>query len=442
MRWHPLSYSELQPMTLCMYDNMMPVWRPLDHVSEDDPYGTLARGPLFTKFDLVNFTEIKNQLDTTFTFDINTSEFSVVWTEASTPHAGTMIRAKPHMHALAFHKGFIFRASARDMGFIDGKYEFPMYNAYAFTLLRDTGLQTADDLEAYWFHNLETSARDHDERCKPSIFSNWSLPGSCAFSRPFLICEMHGNTEDVYEEVLMRTFAYDRRASACCNPWTFKSNEVWTTASIFKPIRSDIGPWMLDIPKAFGEHHQWTFFFSIDKSTDWSDPRLVYKKDWRDISYINGGMYYPPSTYFGGTGGDISDYFLRIPPTTPYDVFYRQIVIPMVYACQWADALYKSPLDLTTMMEDGAYSRYTHDVDDYMSTVGSAERVENIKNWVSHLTFHVFVAILLCVFVVGCTWACVFSAVPSQRAAMLVLPRVLSKTGVFEGATLRIGLLE
>mmetsp|Transcript_143027 Transcript_143027/g.260096 ORF Transcript_143027/g.260096 Transcript_143027/m.260096 type:complete len:703 (+) Transcript_143027:88-2196(+) len=380
-RWHPKSFRKIQPLSHTFFNKLEPSlrnktrWPWTDMPNEKDPYGNLHKSP---QAPAAAFRQVDNQVEGVMTFDLNTSEHSIVWGTGRMFHGGDMIDNKIHSHNNMFAKAFWFRADPQELGLVAGAHRFSFHNAYEYILLGNTGFNTFEEMEYYLMDNLDAAKRIFANNCAPHFSS---LPG-CGFNTPFMICEAVTSNVEVYDDNMETKYLYDRRAKTCCNRWTFRQGEVWSTIGFFKPIIQPIGPWSPKIPGAYPEHLAW---FMAIKFNGHPSNEFAFRKT---HSYYTTHLYTPTNSSFSEAPmGDVWDYLLRLPPTLAPDLYmsgtWNTYCVSVMYVHRWWDGLHDGPNDYPGLMGEGIYSKYI-DVNKYiyaLAVVRVGKLVQMTRLW-------------------------------------------------------------
>lgn len=193
-------------------------------------------------------------------FPVATRDRSVYWYSGSMQHQGELVRNKLHSHNTMFDRAFWFAATSADLGLDDPKF-WPQVSYHTLQLKEDLGFEDFEALQAFLLSNLAASARRFDRTCPPS------QPG-CAERRPALICESWVSNEDFLDPVSGISFAYDRRAPACCRPWHFERGATFTVVAFMAPMKTPPGPWTPHYtpPKA-NMHIHWLMTYATGEDT-------------------------------------------------------------------------------------------------------------------------------------------------------------------------------
>jgi hypothetical protein len=202
------------------------------------------------------------------TFDIATSKSTVFWYTGTMWSDGELVRNKIHAHNLMFREAFWFRASPEDLGLdklpenTEKEYGQP---------LEQLGFNSFIEFKSYLTANLDASRKKYESTCESKSFlgktsfiarhgfdEQSTSSGECQFGKPFTVCRSSGKTSrDIYDEQTQRTYVYDRRATSCCDPWTWKAGEIFTTIGLYFPADRLAGPWETSMPETFPQHLNW-----------------------------------------------------------------------------------------------------------------------------------------------------------------------------------------
>jgi hypothetical protein len=292
LRWHPKSSYQGHPLSQSFIIKFEPFVR-----NQTAQNLALAR-----KYDSpMPLMGKHNQQEELMTFDLDTTEYHIAWGNGYQDWSGELVRNKLHSHTVLFEEAYWFRASAEDLGLVNGTVQFPFNDWYEITRLKDTGLKSLEEVKDYLFSNLEKATRKHEAKCSlkkgPSFLNPRAKADECNFNAPFMVCYAKVNNERIRDPEVNnpghpRGFTYDRRARSCCNEWSFKPGEVWTTVGFYKPMEEVLGPWSLTKPAKFPEHLHWVTTFRMTDS--WARP---------DHSYYLMQKYVPATSKFPPTVG-------------------------------------------------------------------------------------------------------------------------------------------
>jgi len=361
LRWHPKSMCEAEPLSQTLFGLRAPnldgqpstvwsknadPWFSTNRSTANDPYGILGKGPQLPHNEIGPVTLQMHMFSAQY---YNTTEHTICWGTRQCLHGGEMIRNKYHGHNLMFEKGFFFRAKPQELGLVNGTHPFPFHNAYEYTLLADTGFENFNELQQYLTNNLAEAARNYDNKCSP--FS--AVPKTCLFNKPFMVCKAISQHAILYDEQLKIDFVYDRKDKICCNPWTFKMMETWTSIAFNGPITKPVSPGTPFIPKYFPQHLNWIMTYKFQ------NPKIDGKAAFRNLhSYYTLIAFSPQGSSFDEYRyGDIWDYMLRLPLSFRPDSL-KQMSTTMCYlisVMHWKDALYDTPNDIPSMLQRGVY---------------------------------------------------------------------------------------
>jgi hypothetical protein len=193
---------------------------------------------------------------------------------------GELVRNKLHAHNLMFREAFWFRATPKELG-LTKLPPVKEEDAGKGIPLDRMGFDNFLGFKAYLKANLEESRRKYESTCKSFLgkassiarhgFNDDSMStDECKYQRPFAVCKSFGKTSrEIYDPASQHAYIYDRRASTCCEPWTFKQGEIFTTVGLYWPLDRIAGPWESNIPEIFPQHLSWFLSYKGPES-EWS----------------------------------------------------------------------------------------------------------------------------------------------------------------------------
>jgi hypothetical protein len=200
------------------------------------------------------------------TFDISTSKPVVYWYSGTMFSDGELVRNKVHAHNLMFREAFWFHATPEELGLTRPPKDTGVGDGFP---LEDMGFNDFLEFKEYLKVNLEKSRRKYESTCKSFLGKTSSIErhgfhedsmstDQCKYQKPFTVCRSFGKaSRDIYDPVAQHSYIYDRRSISCCEPWTFKSGEVFTTVGLYWPADRPAGPWESDMPATYPQHLSW-----------------------------------------------------------------------------------------------------------------------------------------------------------------------------------------
>jgi len=208
---------------------------------------------------------------------------------------GIMKRNKLHAHNTMFHSAFWFHGWPEDLGLDDPK--FLPHMVYDPRILSEVGFDNFDALREFVLQKLAKAAEKHDAACDKMSGMSARIVAECRRKRPKLVCQSWVQNEDFVDPVSQKSFAYDRRAPACCRPWHFKEGDPFTVLAFLDPMKTPPGPWTPDtIPETGNMHIHWVMSYdSLDNQSHYRASTHVQNPR-RSIVYgdgMDGGVSYP-----------------------------------------------------------------------------------------------------------------------------------------------------